>query len=243
MSGFAAVVLAGGAARRMGGVDKPALPVGGRPMLARVLAAVVGAEPRIVVGPVPVGLPAGVRVTRERPAGAGPVAAIAAGLALVDPDVEMVAVLAADLPLITAEALAALRETLRGRPAADGALFRDENGRRQLLCGVWRTAALRSAAQRVLAEPVTAEPVAVEPGVAEPIAAEPIAAEPFAAEPAEVVGLRSDPPPPRPGRGVPVRTLLDGLTIEELSWPHAGPPPWFDCDTDVDLRRAQEWTP
>lgn len=35
----AAVILAGGAARRMGGGDKPLLPVGGASMLARVLAA------------------------------------------------------------------------------------------------------------------------------------------------------------------------------------------------------------
>lgn len=35
----AAVILAGGAARRMGGGDKPLLEVGGQPMLARVIAA------------------------------------------------------------------------------------------------------------------------------------------------------------------------------------------------------------
>ncbi|PWU56748.1 hypothetical protein DLE60_25700, partial [Micromonospora globispora] len=45
VTAYAAVVLTGGAARRMGGVDKPARPVGGRPMLHRVLAAVAAAEP------------------------------------------------------------------------------------------------------------------------------------------------------------------------------------------------------
>ncbi|MBM0207341.1 nucleotidyltransferase family protein, partial [Micromonospora sp. STR1s_5] len=64
MGTYAAVVLAGGAARRMGGVDKPALPVGGRPMRDRVLAAVTDATPRVVVGATHA-VPAGVRVVRE----------------------------------------------------------------------------------------------------------------------------------------------------------------------------------
>ncbi|MFE1500369.1 NTP transferase domain-containing protein, partial [Streptomyces albidoflavus] len=36
---YDAVVLAGGAARRLGGSDKPAVRVGGRPLLDRVLGA------------------------------------------------------------------------------------------------------------------------------------------------------------------------------------------------------------
>ena len=84
MDGFAAVVLAGGAASRMGGADKPALPVGGRPMRDRVLAAVAAAAPRVLVGP-SVLAPPDVRVTREEPPGGGPVAAVSAGLALLRP--------------------------------------------------------------------------------------------------------------------------------------------------------------
>ncbi|MFD9249059.1 NTP transferase domain-containing protein, partial [Streptomyces bottropensis] len=42
---FDAVVLAGGAARRLGGADKPALRVGGRALLDRVLTACAGAAP------------------------------------------------------------------------------------------------------------------------------------------------------------------------------------------------------
>lgn len=56
---YDAVVLAGGAARRLGGADKPGLRVGGRPLLDRVLAAcatatttVVVAEPRRTARPV-----------------------------------------------------------------------------------------------------------------------------------------------------------------------------------------------
>lgn len=198
MTAYAAVVLSGGAARRMGGMDKPARPVGGRPMLHRVLAAVADADPRLVVGPAgPV--PDGVRVTREEPPGGGPVAATAAGLALLDPGTPTVALLAGDLPLLTPAAVADLRRALDGS-TADGACYVDDEGRRQQLCGVWRVAALRAAVERLAAER----------------------------------GGTVD--------GAPVRRLLAGLTVREVSWSGSGPPPWFDCDTDEDVRRAEEWT-
>lgn len=198
MTAYGAVVLSGGVARRMGGVDKPARPVGGRPMLHRVLAAVADAEPRLVVGPAgPV--PDGVRVTREEPPGGGPVAATAAGLALLDSGTPTVALLAADLPLLTPAAVADLRRALDGS-MADGACYVDDGGRRQQLCGVWRVTALRAAVERLAAER----------------------------------GGTVD--------GAPVRRLLAGLTVREVSWSGSGPPPWFDCDTDEDVRRAEEWT-
>lgn len=198
MRAYAAVLLAGGAARRMGGVDKPALPVGGRPMLHRVLAAVAAAEPRIVVGAAgPV--PPDVRVTREEPPGGGPVAATRAGLALLDPGTATVALLAADLPLLTAGAVDDLLRQLDGS-TVDGACYVDGDGRRQQLCGVWRVAALRAALDRL----------AVQRG-----------------------GTLD---------GAPVRAVLAGLTVREVAWSGSGPPPWFDCDTDEDVRRAEEWT-
>ena len=49
--GFDAVVLAGGAARRLGGTDKPALRVDERTLLEHVVAAVAGAGRIVVVGP------------------------------------------------------------------------------------------------------------------------------------------------------------------------------------------------
>src|SRR3954463_11941068 len=136
---FAAVVLAGGRAARLGGRPKPQLDVGGRSMLSTVLAAVDGAVPRGVVGP-PQQVPPGVLLVREEPPGGGPVPALAAGLAAVG-DAEGVAVLAADLPFVTAAVVTALRERLTG----DGVLVVDDTGRDQLLLGVWRTAALRTA--------------------------------------------------------------------------------------------------
>jgi molybdopterin-guanine dinucleotide biosynthesis protein A len=136
---FAAVVLAGGAARRLNRATKPMLPVGGRPMLDRVLDAVAAADPRVVVGPDDLRLPAGVTRTCERPAGGGPVAALAAGLALVPRSTRYVAVLGADLPFLTA---ADVQLLLAAVGAQDGATFVDGRGRAQWLCGVWRPAAL-----------------------------------------------------------------------------------------------------
>ncbi|WP_212829298.1 molybdenum cofactor guanylyltransferase [Catellatospora sp. TT07R-123] len=135
------MVLAGGAARRMGGAPKPLLPVGGVPLLSRVLAALRDADPIVVVGPTELEplLPPGVRRTREQPPGGGPVAAIAAGLALCPPT-GRVAVVGADLPFLTAEALAELLAA-----DAPAALYADGQGRAQHLLAVWRTEALRAA--------------------------------------------------------------------------------------------------
>nr|WP_246140634.1 NTP transferase domain-containing protein [Micromonospora olivasterospora] len=198
VTGYAAVVLAGGAARRMGGADKPALRVGGRPMRDRVLDAVADADLRVLVGP-PGPVPEGVRSTRERPPGGGPVAALAAGLTLLPPGTTVVAVLAGDLPLLTAPAIGALRDRL-AEPGVDGACYVDDEGRRQTLCGVWRVPALRAAVDRLAA----------------------------------ARGGSVD--------GASLRALLGGLAVRDVRWPGGGPPPWFDCDTDEDVRRAEEWT-
>ena len=139
MGGYAAVVLAGGAGRRLGGVAKPLTPVGGRSMLDRVLAAVADAVPRVVVGPPTLCVPPGVHRTTEQPPGGGPVAGLAAGLSTVD-TAATTAVLAADLPFLTRNAVAVLHARLSTN---DGAVYVDDNGRRQTLCGVWRTEALR----------------------------------------------------------------------------------------------------
>jgi molybdenum cofactor guanylyltransferase len=146
VDGYAAVILAGGAARRLDGAAKPLLPVGGRPMLDRVLAAVADAAVTVVVGPAELAVPPGVSRTSEEPPGGGPVAALAAGLRAAAPSAPSAppttAVLAADLPFLTSTAIAHLRAALN-QSTVDGAVFVDGTGRRQTLCGVWRTAALR----------------------------------------------------------------------------------------------------
>ncbi|MEU7301958.1 NTP transferase domain-containing protein [Streptomyces sp. NPDC007206] len=136
---YDAVVLAGGAARRLGGADKPGLRVGGRSLLDRVLAACADAGTTVVVADRrPTARP--VLWAREEPPGAGPVAALEAGLRLTD--AEHAVVLSADLPFLLPATLRRLLAAL-GDTGADGALLTDADGRDQPLVAAYRTAALR----------------------------------------------------------------------------------------------------
>ena len=133
---FDAIVLAGGAGTRLGGVDKASLDVGGSTMLERVIAAVEDAERIVCVGPhrhtsVPV------TWTREVPPGGGPVPALAAGLRHVT--TSRVVVLAVDLPLITADLV---RSLVRGRHEA--VMASDEDGVPQPLVAAYDTDVLLS---------------------------------------------------------------------------------------------------
>ncbi|MFF7752043.1 NTP transferase domain-containing protein [Streptomyces sp. NPDC007971] len=146
---YDAVVLAGGAARRLGGADKPGLRVGGRALLDRVLAACTGARTTVVVaGTRSTARP--VRWAREEPPGAGPVAALEAGLRLTT--AEHAVVLSADLPFLEAATLERLLSALRDT-GADGALLTDADGRDQPLVAAYRTAALRHALAPLAAAP------------------------------------------------------------------------------------------
>jgi molybdopterin-guanine dinucleotide biosynthesis protein A len=171
MTSYDAVVLAGGAARRLGGADKPALPVGGRMLLDRVLAACAAAEGTVVVGP---RRPTArqVRWTREQPAGGGPLPALAAGLAALGaeagwPDAgrsggvasdgqgrpEVVLLLAADLPFLTASTVNALADALTADREKrteeedgtewEGVMLTDADGRDQPLAAAYRIEPLR----------------------------------------------------------------------------------------------------
>lgn len=134
---FAAVVLAGGRAVRMGGADKASLEVGGSSLLEHVLAALADVDDVVVVGdPVPTGRP--VTFTREDPVGGGPAAGLLAGLrGLVRPPT-WVLVLAVDLPLLTGDTVQRLTAAVRD----DGAVLVDHGGRLQYLCAVYSVAAL-----------------------------------------------------------------------------------------------------
>ncbi|WP_406007880.1 molybdenum cofactor guanylyltransferase [Streptomyces sp. NBC_00637] len=134
-----AVVLAGGGARRLGGADKPGVRVGGRALLDRVLGACAGARTTVVVAdPRPTARP--VRWAREDPPGAGPVAALEAGLRHTAAD--DVLVLSADLPFLGADTVRRLLSALRAGPA-EGVLLTDADDRDQPLVAAYRTAALR----------------------------------------------------------------------------------------------------
>lgn len=140
---YDAVVLAGGAARRLGGADKPGLTVGGRTLLERVLEACAQARTTVVVGPArPAVLPRR-RWTREQPPGGGPVAAVAAGLGTGELTAEVVLLLAADLPFLDATTVRRLVAAVTGE--VEAAVLVDAGGREQPLAAAYRTAALRSA--------------------------------------------------------------------------------------------------
>ncbi|MGA5268173.1 DUF6457 domain-containing protein [Streptomyces lydicamycinicus] len=151
------VVLAGGAARRLGGADKPALSVGGRPLLDRVLAACPDAATAVVVGPARPTARAVVHAL-EDPPGGGPLAALDAGLR--HTTAPTVLVLSADLPFLTAATVRGLLAATHppgaagpgGRPAPhDGAMLRDASGRDQPLVAAYRAEPLRRALARIRA--------------------------------------------------------------------------------------------
>ena len=147
---LAALLLAGGRARRLGGADKPAIAIAGRPMVTAVAAAAAGAGARqlVVVGPPRPGLAAdlaaqgyavAVEFTAEQPPGAGPVPALRAGLRLVA--APWLFLLAADLPFLRDSHLRMLLTAARGQRAS-GAMLVDDLGRPQWLASCWRTADL-----------------------------------------------------------------------------------------------------
>lgn len=142
---FDAIVLAGGAARRLGGIDKATLVVGGRTLLNRVVDACDGAGRVVVVGPVRP-THADVVWCREEPAGGGPVSAIAAGLDAVG--APLVVVLACDLPYVTPAAVDDL--VAAASTGHDGVVYADKGGRAQPLVGVYWRASLRRALRGVV---------------------------------------------------------------------------------------------
>ncbi|MEV4944405.1 NTP transferase domain-containing protein [Streptomyces sp. NPDC053755] len=152
---YDAIVLAGGAARRLGGVDKPQVRVGGRALLDRVLGGCREAARTVVVGdrrqtvrPV--------EWTREEPPGGGPLAALDAGVRRVT--AERVLVLAADLPFLDETTGRRLLDSLTetsgppDAPPAEVALLVDGEGRDQPLVAAYRTEALRRELSLIAAE-------------------------------------------------------------------------------------------
>ncbi|WP_327296414.1 MULTISPECIES: DUF6457 domain-containing protein [unclassified Streptomyces] len=148
MTLYDAVVLAGGAAKRLGGADKPGLTVGGLTLLDRVLGACRGAGTTVVVG----GRRETVRPVvwaREEPAGGGPLAALGAGVRGVSAGA--VLVLSADLPFLGETTVPALLGALGSGPH-EGVLLTDPGGRDQPLVAAYRTDALRRGLALLAAE-------------------------------------------------------------------------------------------
>lgn len=151
-----AILLAGGRASRMGGVDKTRLPVNGSTMFDRALAAGsrLGCSPIVAVGPRPddTGEPdtPPLRWAREDPPFSGPAAAVVTALdAGVPSRPEWMLVLACDLPfpeLAVASLVRALADHVDEVDPPDGLCLTDATGRAQWLTAVYRTDALRRAA-------------------------------------------------------------------------------------------------
>ncbi|GAA0200278.1 molybdenum cofactor guanylyltransferase [Corynebacterium riegelii] len=148
MPALSVIILAGGRSTRMG-TDKAQVRVEGIRLIDATLSA-LSALPTdttpIVVSPFELGLPSGVPTVCEDPPFGGPVAGIAAGVALADAD--LVAVVAVDAPH-SPEALPALVEALQNAPDTAAAVAVDEEGFMQPLCAVWRKQALLAAIEKV----------------------------------------------------------------------------------------------
>lgn len=130
------ILLTGGSSRRMGS-DKAGLRFGDDTLLTFNLKQVPRKFPVVVVGESIDGWPE-VTCTRETPPGAGPVAAIAAGLEHVTTPV--VLVLAVDTPF-------AFRQLLEFEvsPNSHALIPRDPTGKAQYLAGLYRSDPLRHA--------------------------------------------------------------------------------------------------
>jgi molybdopterin-guanine dinucleotide biosynthesis protein A len=142
-SGYDAIVLSGGTSRRLDGVDKADLDIGGATLLERAVASVASADRSIVVAD-PRPLTRSVMWTREEPPGAGPVAATAAGFAKTRAPI--VVVIACDMPMLTASTVQRLRAALDTSSAeTDAAMLVDDNGRRQPLAAAYHRDVLAAA--------------------------------------------------------------------------------------------------
>ena len=145
------IVLAGGTARRLGGVRKPDVVARGARLIDHVLAGLEGLRPAlalgrvVVVAPQEVALPDGVLRALEDPPLGGPVAGVGAGLLALRQagPAPVTALLTCDAPEAW-RALPPLAARLAQEPRAAGAVNADGE-HRQYLVGVYRSAALGEA--------------------------------------------------------------------------------------------------
>ncbi len=129
-AGLLGVVLAGGAARRMG-ADKALVAVGGTPMIARVTAALATVTPEVIVSGRAEGWGGYPGLADDRPARRGPLAGLATALGASGG--RPVLLVAVDQPLVRAATLRALAS----RAAPDRAVLPVDGGARQVTCAVY----------------------------------------------------------------------------------------------------------
>ncbi|MCW2737162.1 NTP transferase domain-containing protein [Nocardioides sp.] len=127
--GFCGVVLAGGTAARMDGVDKAGVELHGRTLLELALDAFLDADEVVVVAPEAVPTSRPVTFVCEDPPRGGPVAGLLTGVDALLRRPRLVGVLAVDMPRVTPATMRRLRAAAAGH---DGAFLADGDGRRQL---------------------------------------------------------------------------------------------------------------
>jgi len=131
--------LTGGRSTRFGS-DKSQARLGKNSLIEELLATLPQDIEIIIVGPQLQNASRAARYTHEDPLGGGPVAAIHAGLDLVD--TEFVAVIATDIPF----ANSILAELTKNFPiSVDATIPLDKEGVRQTLCALYRVDSLRQA--------------------------------------------------------------------------------------------------
>ncbi|WP_156465443.1 molybdenum cofactor guanylyltransferase [Knoellia sp. Soil729] len=141
------IVLAGGTSRRFGSDKLAALLADGQSVLDRCLVGMPDGWPLVVVGPsrvVPSSVADRVQFVRESPAGSGPLAGVAAGVAAVTTD--LVCVVAGDTPQ-AGKALPLLVSALEADLAVDAVVAGDGDGegdgQANPLLAAYRTETLR----------------------------------------------------------------------------------------------------
>jgi molybdopterin-guanine dinucleotide biosynthesis protein A len=124
---WTAAILAGGEARRLGGIDKSALVVGTASILDRQLSLLRGLTPHILIVTSEAGrvraVPADIRIVVDRVPGAGALGGLYT--AIVEAPTEQVLVIGCDMPFLTEPFVSYL--VARGR-GVDAAVPRDERG-------------------------------------------------------------------------------------------------------------------
>ncbi len=133
------VLLSGGKSSRFG-ADKSKVDYHGRPLIEQVISTFPVETEFIIVGPKFNLSESSFTFTREVPAGGGPVAALAAGVALVN--AKYAAVIATDLPF-AGKVIQELVQHLS--PTQDALIPLDSSGRLQSLCAIYRVDSLRDA--------------------------------------------------------------------------------------------------
>lgn len=128
LTGFAAIILAGGQAARLGGADKASIEIDGRTLLDRALESVIDASEVVVVGhQVPTDRPA--TFVLEDPRHGGPAAGLLTGRDSLLRTFPTLAVLAVDMPHLTSSTFRRLHDAAVGH---EGAALVGADGRRQL---------------------------------------------------------------------------------------------------------------